>query len=131
MTARFLTLFLIVGVLGACTHAPRYAVPTDSARITCQGGAIDSNSGIHLVLHGRLEGDIARTWVNDSTEVVWPGGYEARFEPSLVIYDSNGVVRGREGEDMAASVPWHGQPICMNRDNGALSMVLVGPPPQS
>ena len=121
-------LLVLAAVVAACSPmSSAYPVATDSAKVTCQGGPLALDSGFHLVLHGRLDGGTATTWVNDATRVLWPSGYQARFEPTVVVYDGNGIVRGREGEDMAATVPWHAQPVCMNRDLDGLSVTLVWP----
>jgi hypothetical protein len=46
-------------------------------------------------------------------QVLWPRWYYATFEPDLVIHDQTGNVRGRDGEDMAATPrDFHDQSLC-------------------
>ncbi len=96
--------------LSACTatpsEAPGYPLPT-SVGDTCAGVGIDS-----LILHGKLVAGAAEIWANDNIAIQWPAGYRARFDPALVIVDAQGIVRGREGEEMATVDPWHGQIVC-------------------
>src|SRR5947199_264222 len=93
--------------LSACTSAPSaapgYSLPT-SVGEGCRGVGVDS-----LILHGKLVTGAAEVWANDRIPIQWPAGYEARFDPLLVIVDAQGTVRGREGEEMVTADPWHGQ----------------------
>jgi hypothetical protein len=101
---------VLVVALSACTAstavAPGYPLPT-SAGDGCRGVGVDS-----LILHGKLVAGTAEVWANDNIQIEWPPGYQARFDPSLLIVDAQGAVRGREGEEMATVDPWHGQLLC-------------------
>jgi hypothetical protein len=65
-----------------------------------------------LVLHGAVEGGAVRTWANDNATVYWPPGFTAEFSPTLVVRDSAGAIRGREGDDMTSARPWNGLYVC-------------------
>lgn len=127
MRSTAVALLLAIAACGCTSQSPAYPVASFWLGITCQGGAVAPQPGLHLVLHGAMDSGSARTWVGDSTVVKWPAGYVARFEPSLVIYDASGVIRGREGEDLAATSPWHGQTVCMDRDESMHFTVYVFP----
>lgn len=122
-------------VLAACTSTPSddpgYPLPTANGGFTCFGVPVAS-----LILHGKLVSGTAEVWANDDVPIRWPPGYRARFDPSLVIVDATGTVRGREGEEMMTADPWHGQLVCPEHQNvagesGALivSIGLLNPPP--
>ena len=58
--------------------------------------------GLDAILHGD-PADPAITWLEDRvsgarSEVTWPVGFRARFEPKLVIVDLTGQVVHREGD---------------------------------
>jgi hypothetical protein len=111
--------------LSACTAAasvaPGYSLPT-SVGEGCRGVGVDS-----LILHGKLVDGAAEVWANDHTPIQWPAGYEARFDPLLVIVDAQDTVRGREGEEMVTVDPWHGQVVCPydRQDGDAVGSLLV------
>ena len=104
-------LMITVGTtFSACVSVPTrpgFPLPTTGGGNICAGVNADS-----LILHGKLADGIAEVWANDDTAIYWPAGYRATFDPSLVIVDGDGVTRGREGEEMAGTDPWHGQLIC-------------------
>lgn len=120
-------------VLAACTSTPSppaYPLPT-SPGDSCAGVGVAS-----LILHGRLVDGVAQVWANDDIAIRWPIGYRARFEPTLVVVDARGVIRGREGEEMATAEPWHGQYVCPEHspsDVGfgplVVTIYLLSPPP--
>jgi hypothetical protein len=98
-----------------------YALATVDPRNSCLG--IGSGA---LVLHGRVENEVVTTWANDHLHVYWPSGYSARFEPDLIVIDRTGAVRGREGDDMAATYPWHDLYVC-NQSSGFVDVWELTP----
>ncbi len=58
--------------------------------------------GLDAILHGDPS-DPGLTWIVDRrsglrTEVLWPTGFSARFDPSLEVLDASGRVVHHEGE---------------------------------
>ncbi|HJP87449.1 MAG TPA: hypothetical protein VJ850_00215 [Candidatus Limnocylindrales bacterium] len=58
--------------------------------------------GVDLTLHGSAA-DPRRAWGVDAStghrsELVWPDGYVARFDPALEVLDATGAVIAREGD---------------------------------
>ena len=135
---------LLVGavLLGGCGEvAPSRATPTAPGPVSYalpDGLVGNTCAGVGtgpLILHGRLVDGVAEAWAGDAITIRWPSGYVARFEPDLIVLDADGVVRGREGEDMTADAPWHDQLVCpfaqvdANGGLGALAIDVFPPSP--
>jgi hypothetical protein len=55
----------------------------------------------------------ARTSAGKRIEILWPPGYNARFDPRLEIVGPTGEVVAREGDEITASpLPWAGLVAC-------------------
>jgi hypothetical protein len=112
---------LAVGWIATRQRLPvSYALATSDAT-SCIGVGQDS-----LILHGRLDGDLPKTWANDHLTVYWPVGYSAHFDPQLVVVDRSGAVRAQEGDEMLATSPWHGLNVCY-QSGGIVDVSEVGP----
>lgn len=92
------------GVAFALSTFP-WASTLDGAPVACDTiGVLDPVYG-HLA--GSLTGDGPNVvWLDaqDGSEllIVWPDGFEARFDPTLVIYDQTGGVVARAGDAVSA-----------------------------
>ena len=95
MAAR-LTVAVAALLVAAC--ASTVTLPVDpEGRTFCARGV-----GLTAVLHGSPS-DPRVAWAIDSgseqrIELVWPPGYQARFDPELMIFDVGGDIVAREGD---------------------------------
>jgi hypothetical protein len=84
---------------------PQVVESVGGVPILCGGGTYAEPVG----LHGSFDGQ-ARTWIwlersHERRDVVWPAGYTAAFEPSLVVFDATGRPVAREGDSVYGGCP--------------------------
>jgi hypothetical protein len=78
-----------------------------------------------VIVHGDLLFGHISIWANKGTTVTWPQGYTARFEPGLVVYDTRGDVRAREGDDLLiGSGAGRGLYVCVS--SNSVTLVQLG-----
>ena len=100
-----------------------YLASVDPVVNICEEMGVD-----RLILHGRVIDGVAKTWANEHTSIYWPPGYTAQFAPDLAVLDPGGHVRAREGDDMAATRPWHGLSVCL-QSGGIVDVWEAAPTP--
>ena len=93
-------LIVLVLLVGALAWLPgRFEVhavaETPSTFNACAGVNAD-----HVIVHGDLLFGHMSIWADNGKAVSWPHGYTARFEPGLVVYDTRGDIRARDGDDL-------------------------------
>jgi hypothetical protein len=70
-------------------------------------GGCSIGVGRDATLHGSPS-DPQVTWATDNSsgmrsEIIWPSGYTARFDPNVAVLDASGNVVGREGDFVIGS----------------------------
>jgi hypothetical protein len=95
VAARFAAVAAALVVVACVSQA---TLPVDpEGRTFCARGV-----GLDAVLHGSPS-DARVAWAVDNVsgqriELVWPQGYQARFDPDLTIFRAGGSIVAREGD---------------------------------
>jgi hypothetical protein len=97
------SLIPLVLVLAACDVPQAMRLPSDPSWL----GGCSIGVGRHATLHGSPS-DPRVTWATDDRsgrrfELVWPVGYQALFDPQLVLLDPTNVAVAREGDQIIGS----------------------------
>lgn len=95
---------VVVAVAAACGPV---AVPRPLPADPAWQGQCGIGVGRQLILRGS-PADPRLTWATDSEsreryEILWPVGHQARFGPSLEVLDADGMVVGRDGDQIIGS----------------------------